>query len=241
MYNNKPLESYQADILTAEKVRDFIAGGRNKVSRAIANNTRARVTNGGQDVAITLHNTDIIVFNGDGTLTLNSGGWQTVTTKERLNRYTQAGITQKAGIWYMRDGSLFYDGVTIRPDGTPLKPRQTAKYEKQVAKIKKQAKQYARDYVEALKAGKVDYPSGGDCWACLMRGPKGQEAFPGSGHIQDHIKERYFVPSLLVNAARAAGYHDIHISLMGMSGGDMMINPERVIYKYVVKQLKGAL
>ena len=135
-YNNQTLASYQADILTAEKLREYIAGGRNKQARAIANNTTARILDDGR-VAIRLHQTDIITFETGGNITLNSGGWLSVTTKERLNRYTQAGITQRAGVWYMADGSLFYDGITITPEGAPIKPRQTEKYEKKLKAIKK--------------------------------------------------------------------------------------------------------
>jgi hypothetical protein len=115
-------------------------------------------------------------------------------------------------------------------EGYPVKPKATAKYEKQMKAIKKQAREYARGYVEALKAGAVDMPSGGDCWGCLGM-------IPSSSHIADHIKERYYVPSLLVNAGRAAGYQDHQIGLMGIGGHRLFINPEQNIYKYVVKQL----
>jgi hypothetical protein len=192
-------------------------------------------------IAIKLHDTDIVTVFNDGRMILNSGGWLSVTTKERINRYTNAGISQRGGIWYMKDGSLFYDGMTIKADGTPLKPRATAAYEKKLKAIKKQAREYARGYVEALKAGLIDFPNGGDCWACLMKGPKGQETFPGSNHIQEHMKDKYYVPSLLVNAGRAAGYRDEQIGLMGIGGQSLFIDPENNIYKYIVKQLQKEL
>lgn len=236
-YNNKIYSGYQADVATLDTLRAFIAGGRNKVTRPLANNTTARLLDDG-GIAIRLHQTDIVTLTPRGTVVLNSGGWLSATTKERLNRYTNAGISQRAGVWYMRDGSLFYDGMELAADGTPLKPRDSDKYEEKLAKIKAQAKQYAHDYVEALKNGLIDYPNGGDCWACLMRGPKGQESFPGSGHIQDHINEKYYVPSLLVNAGRDAGYRDEQIGLMGIGGRRLFIEPNRIIYKYIVKQLR---
>lgn len=238
-YNNSTMASYQNDLQSIEGLKAFIAGGRNKESRKIANNTTARLIDGG--VAIRLHDTDIVVFRDGGGLVLNTGGWLSVTTKERLNRYTAAGISQKAGVWYMKDGSLFYDGMVISEDGTPLQPRNTEKYEKQLKKIKADVKAYAKDYVQALKDGLIDYPNGGDCWACLMKGPKGQESFPGSNHLQDHMTEKYYVPSLLVNAGRAAGYRDDQIGLMGMAGHRVFIDPERVIYRYMVKQLQKEL
>lgn len=112
--------------MTTKEWQEYIQKGRNKTSRKIANNTTARIIPEG--VAIRLHDTDVAVFlNGTDRVILNSGGWRTVTTKDRLNTYTNAGISQRAGVWYMSDGSLFYDGMTINGDGTPRSPRRTDK------------------------------------------------------------------------------------------------------------------
>lgn len=51
-----------------------------------------------------LHNNQIAIFDGE-LLTLSDAGWQTVTTKERLNGTLDAfgitgGITQKDYVWY---------------------------------------------------------------------------------------------------------------------------------------------
>lgn len=216
----------------------FIAGGRSKVSRTVANNTSARVMDEGM-VAIRLHDTDIVTVFSDGRVILNSGGWLSATTKERINRYSPAGISQKNSIWYMRDGSLFYDGMVIDSDGTPRKPQMPAKYEAKLKAIKKDAKVYAHGFVEALKAGAVDMPSGGDCWYCSMFD---KELNTGNvDHIREHMREKYYVPSLLVNAGRAAGYRDDQVGLMGIGGRQLFIDPERNIYKFVVRKLQGAL
>lgn len=239
-FNHQIYATYNKEVQTADAWRDFIAGGRSKTVRPCANNTTVRVTDENL-IAIKLHDTDIVTIFSDGRMILNSGGWLSATTKERINRYTNAGISQRGGIWYMRDGSLFYDGMVIRADGTPVKPRATAKYEAKLRAIKKQAREYAKGFVAAIEAGNVAMPSAGDCWACLMRGPKGQESFPGSGHIREHMRQKYYVPSLLVNAGRAAGYRDHQIGLMGIGGQRLFINPEQNIYKYVVKQLQAEL
>lgn len=72
---------------------------------------------------IVLHHTPILTFWSGGTLTLNSGGYQTVTTKARLNEVLQPlGLTiwQKKGQWYVaefgneKDALKFYDGMEIR-------------------------------------------------------------------------------------------------------------------------------
>lgn len=233
-YNNKTMASYQTDLQSLEGLKAFIAGGRSKEFRTIANNTVARLVDGG--AAIRLHQTDIVTFFENDDIRLDSGGWLTVTTKERLNRYTKAGISQRAGVWYMSDGSLFYDGIIIRGDGSPVKPKKPDNYEKKLKDIKKRAKTYAKNYVQALKDGKIDYPSGGDCWACL-----GMVRAGDTYHLEAHIKEKYYVPTLLVNAGRAAGYRDEQIGLMGMGGRRVFIDPERVLYRYIVKELRKGL
>lgn len=246
MYNNKTMASYQSDIKTVDGLRAFILKGRNKTSRKIDNNTVARLLDN-NGVAIKLHDTDIIKYDNNGTVTLNSGGWKTVTTKERLNKYTQAGVSQKAGIWYMADGSLFYDGIKLDKNNKVIKPKspaKTASYEKKLKTIKKQAREYAKNFVKALKNGQVELPSSGDCWYCSMHTVDGKslgQATSNSDHISDHIKEGYYVPSLLVNAGKSAGYKDFQIGLMGIGGQKVYIDPENNIYKFVVKSLQAGI
>jgi len=72
----------------------------------------------------------------------------------------------------------------------------------ELAPLRKQIHGYARDYAKALFAGEVPAPSGGDCWDCLMSKDAG-----GHDHLRSHMSkdERYFVPSLIVNAAEECG------------------------------------
>lgn len=244
-YNNNTTGSYQNNINNYKTWLEFIAKGRDKISRKCDNNTYARRDN--NNIAIKLHNTDIVTIDKKDEFTLNSGGWQTVTTKERLNKYTPAGISQKAGIWYLSDGSLFYDGVTIDKLGRVLKPKSskvTSDYEQRLKAIKKQARAYAKAYVKALEAGLIDYPGGGDCWFCSMITEDGKplgESINDTQHLIDHMDENYFVPSLLVNAGRAAGFRDQQIGLMGIGRQRVFIDPENNIYKYIVKQLQRGL
>lgn len=91
--------------------------------RKIENNTweRRGVMEG--ITIIRLHRTDIITKFPNGQIKLDSGGWQSVTTKERMSarhlneRYT---VGQVKGQWYVRDMRLnrkvpFYDGILL-PD-----------------------------------------------------------------------------------------------------------------------------
>ena len=63
-----------------------------------------------------------IVSWDDNTVTLNSGGWQTATTKNKMNQAANQfglgfGVYQRKGDWFVRlkDGSEspFFDGIRI--------------------------------------------------------------------------------------------------------------------------------
>lgn len=70
-------------------------------------------------VAVRFHNTYIVTFHRDGSIDLNSGGWQTVTTKARINSFLPPGIGvfQKAYVWYVSrvddEPVEFDDGMTL--------------------------------------------------------------------------------------------------------------------------------
>jgi hypothetical protein len=76
---------------------DFIAKGRNKTDRPLANNTR--VIDRGDRIAIRLHNTDIVSFFPNGDTEFNSGGWRTMTTKDRMHYAGGFTISSRGGNW----------------------------------------------------------------------------------------------------------------------------------------------
>jgi hypothetical protein len=89
--------------------------------RKIANNTTL-VDLGDGAIGLRLHTTTVVTFCPDGSLVLNTGGWQTVTTKDRLNRVIRAhgwSVYADRRVWHIahRDGAPleFEDGFTIPP------------------------------------------------------------------------------------------------------------------------------
>jgi len=237
-YTNNPTDG----IVYSYQAADDLLQGRCKESRKLANNTYLQRRDGGL-IAVMLHDTDIITINSDNSYTLTSGGWLTVTTKARLNAFSPASIRQEARIWYLSDGSLFYDGVIVDSDGLPVgESVDPTALEDKLKVAKKQAREYARNFVKALKAGSVPQPSSGDCWFCSMKTEESVtlgDATKNAAHIINHIEEGYFVPWLLVNAGREAGYRDEQLGLMGIGGHSVFINPEQNIYKYVMKRLQA--
>lgn len=73
--------------------------------RTLCNNTTVRLLPHG--FAVRLHQTDILTYDDQGppTVVLNSGGWQTLTTKSRLNALlfgTGYHIFQDKGTWFVQ-------------------------------------------------------------------------------------------------------------------------------------------
>ncbi|KKL46278.1 hypothetical protein LCGC14_2347120, partial [marine sediment metagenome] len=120
------------------KTLDAKLTGRCKHSRKLANNTWAerRPPPRGADefpdeIAIRLHNTDVLTFYADGRVRYDSGGWKTVTTKDRMNTYGLWPVYPERGRWYIRVKGheyVYADGMTIGPRGgvTGAKRRVTA-------------------------------------------------------------------------------------------------------------------
>jgi hypothetical protein len=153
-----------------------------------------------------LHSTDIITFRKDGTIVANTGGWQTVTTKARLNEYLPVGIYQRGGLWYWEGGEPFTEGDTIR-DGKVVAQRQDDKADK---KLRKAVAAYAKLYHAPLPP-----PGPGDCWHCHLQSQNGEtmgDAFKDKEHLLSHIKEGYVVPSLAYHALKEAGNSDLVIA-----------------------------
>lgn len=85
--------------LTFEDCKALIATARNHADgKPMANNTRlyARL----DCFALRLHDTDVLRIHPDG-WEINSGGWRTVTTKQRLNDFGPVGISQRDFTWYV--------------------------------------------------------------------------------------------------------------------------------------------
>ncbi len=112
---------------TYDEAREALKG---RDSRTIANNTTL-VDLREDGIGLRLHSTYVVTFRPDGAVVLNSGGWHTVTTKDRLNRVARAhgwSVYAKAREWFVSHRSgvefEFEDGFTIPP--APREPKPTS-------------------------------------------------------------------------------------------------------------------
>ena len=77
-------------------------------ARKLDNNTfELTYSNGNR--AIRLHDTNIILFYPDGSFKLNTGGWQTNVTKQRINQYAPCEIKQRKNLWYVSHQGKIHD------------------------------------------------------------------------------------------------------------------------------------
>ena len=162
---------------------------------------------------IRLHRIDILVFKPNGDVVLNSDGWQTVTTKERMNKFLPKdwGIYQKKNVWYLSKGEywsdpdrkswVYQDGITILGTGGVSG---ASKDRKELDKRLKQIKVYVDGFMKKLVARELKQPGNGDCWFCLFKDKDGRTwgDHSGNDHILNHFRQKYYVPSLLVNAVK---------------------------------------
>ena len=85
----------------------------------LENNTR--LVKRGSSYGVKLHNTCVVVLHPDGSSEIRTGGWNTSTTKNRINKYSpHASIVQVDYGWYI-GGGPGYGGVPYEraKDWTP--------------------------------------------------------------------------------------------------------------------------
>lgn len=102
--------------------------------KKVANNTRLRRSGENDDeFVLELHATDIARMYPDGRVRLNSGGYRSATTKNRMTGVTpqRCGVYQEKGVWYFyrRDENYcdlgkipFWDGMIVDDQGRLTNP-----------------------------------------------------------------------------------------------------------------------
>jgi hypothetical protein len=120
--------------LTVDDIRRILSG---RSSRKLAHNTWAELDDDGS-VGIRFHATRILEFQPDGRFAVDTGGWRTVTTKQRLNALLPAGyrvhaerfawkMTTPEGVFDLEDGDRFGQVAPV-PDA-PTGRRWVVEYE----------------------------------------------------------------------------------------------------------------
>lgn len=208
----------------AEATLTHVRTGAPLQTRKVANNTYVHRIDA-DTIGVRLHSTDVVKYHRDGTVTLDSGGWQTVTTKERLNAFTTFSIGATSGTWYvtkrnpeyLRTGSgawsawtvPYWDGMTLDPsaDVAPEVPEteelKSAADKETLRAISAYLRGLTRDVWADVVARAEAEGTSGDCLICQMGGAV---AASDPSHLFEHLKERYYMATLARNALLETGY-----------------------------------
>lgn len=193
-----------AELNNYKECREYLNQGKNKkntIERPLANNTRIEQLND-STIGIKLHDTYIIKYHENSHLDcidygdliqLDTGGWKTVTTRDRMNRFSPLNIWIERGVMYVSASNWheihnnknqgieskvyhFQDHMFFKPndgefyikkEGQLVKLKPYSKKDEQ--KKRKQLNKidtFIRNYVNKLTSGKMDKPGNGDCFYC---------------------------------------------------------------------------
>lgn len=175
----------------------------------IAHNTFDYLVNNERRVRYT--DTDIIIFNGN-CIELFTGGFYTVTTKERLNRYLRHGfIYQNKHVWYYKkyqdkdtESVRFFEGIKIDKNTGNILNQNKAPKTKRIDKYNKMIERLIKNYCDKVnKLKTLPDNSNGDCFFCSLFNDNSND----NEHSLSHLKEKYVMFSLIMNALKYKGYN----------------------------------
>ncbi len=217
-----------------------IQDGRNPNYRKLANNTVAIRRDDG--IAVQLHKTDVLTFHSDReTVTYDTGGWLTVTTKDRFNTFGPNGwsVWADKGIWHLHgptdDPLRYFDGIRVHILNQTVENATDGPNFDSMDRSNGQMRKLIAGYVKGLTGetvtGLLAQDGRGDCLYCQMGG----DVFD-TEHLTSHLRENYYMPNLLLNAYRARGYIDPQLVLT-LDGTGNAKRVRETVGKYLRAQL----
>jgi hypothetical protein len=214
------LECLEDDMLTHNEAAKLLATARSiRAGKPLANNTRLIKSEIEPEAfGVKLHDTEVVTIHADGTYSARTGGWRTYTTKDRINNYSPARVSQMNGVWYVTTSKfscLFEEDVRVTADGELVgempSAEDTAKLEKAKRRVDRMVRKYIKGFVAEIGRLGEDFPNpgNGDCWGCLfvpVDAPRAsKQDVVGVDHYFSHFEEKYYVPSLLWRAMQRRG------------------------------------
>lgn len=224
--------------------------------RVVARNTWRYATADGVE-HIRLHGTDIVDYLPKGKVRLDSGGWKTMTTKDRINSFSPFKVYSDRGVWKVypeRDSGLepvpFFDGIVL-PDAFKMPKAKAERLVTQQEKLKARIKAVV---AKAIVAGKpVPRPEMGDCFICMAERSELGKRIEREGydycraprpdlnndHIESHIREGYIHGSLIFNAYLDAGYKPFRWQwdCERIERGDSVRDMRRIVAAYLKRRM----
>jgi len=190
-----------------------------RASKKLGNNTYLQRRE--DNIAVRLHETDVLTFTPSGRTILNSGG--RIQLRTGMNTYLPMGFAVWSDWYLYRNGlkvAAYRDGLTIGPRGG-IHGAASVREVKGRATLKKRITAYSKLCAASIP---LDYPDTGDCLYCQLRTEDDQslgDAMEDTDHLLSHMKEGYVVPSLVWSALTEAGYDPQAQIIHSMAFGQM--------------------
>lgn len=213
--------------ITQEACTAFRRGERYSVSNT-------RVTSTGDDTKMELHG-NVIAYTHNGALYVSLCGWNTNTTRERLNGLDGVRVSTKNGQVYLNGHKWNGDTVQVSTFAGNVSDTDTEKRNAMKKHIAAYSKLYTFPY---------PMPSSGDCWYCALTTDSKKslgDATKNHEHLEMHMGlhddcEVYVHGSMIVNALREHGCNDMQISVW-LHMDNMQDSVQKAIRKYLQKRL----
>jgi hypothetical protein len=101
-------------IRSFEQAESFLSGRMERNVPSIRSTTIVKIDP--FTIAVRYHGTSVVLFEKSGRITLNSGGFRSVTTKRRMNEFSPVQVYQRNWTWYVKENGVekeFSDYYTI--------------------------------------------------------------------------------------------------------------------------------
>jgi hypothetical protein len=186
-------------------------------------------------IAVRYQRTDVVTYREDGSIVLNSDGYHTLTTRQRINEYAPIKTWSERGVMFIgqgypwrQPGSPYVDGIVISADGSLILPERAKEELTTREEISRRIRKYAALVRSAVERGEMSTPELGDCLLCQIELSRRMErarvdvgsSFPAlaaatytandelvsADHYLSHLEEGYVMGSLLANAILARNY-----------------------------------
>jgi hypothetical protein len=230
-------------MLTFDEAKRILA---KRETKKLARNTYLREVDG--RMVVRFWETDIITIDKQDTYTLNSGGYRTLTTKDRFNSFAPVWVWQHRNMWYavpkrqahtlepFADKVLFADGMRVDASGKVLSGAGNDETRKVMGKVDRLVSKYIAGYAAHVMVNGLEQDTSGDCWGCLMQDTADKVKEPmGYSHYINHFEEKYYVPVILIKALQEVGYINLGL-IWGMMEADISRGREPYHLKHALRK-----
>lgn len=199
-----------------EEAEAWLAGGRDKDERPLPGKATRLLRVDDDHITVRYHYTDIVTYARSGDVEINTGGWNTLTTRGKIDQYmplmecfyesidgeprsymgrkwTLGSENGELVVWKgnwskekAKKGVKILRRATLRADGT-IEPDCDIPTLNEQKKLRKRVSEYAKEYVDRFLKGEIPAPDAGDCWCCLLVGTEDEKPGSNMDHIVTHV------------------------------------------------------